>query len=138
MEIGENLGKESAHLGHGNGFCEVEIEAGLEAELFVFGEGIGGEGDEEGAGGLSLEGFEDFFGGGNAVHDGHLDVEEDEVVGEVASGVEGLEAVFDEGGMDAAAVEDELDDLAVVGVIFGDEDFEVAEFFCGPGLVFAT
>lgn len=108
-------------FGGADGFAEVVVHAGGSAGLAVADEGVGGEGDDVGGGAGGGMGAE-VAGGFEAVHLGHLDVHEDDVVGLALDGGEDLEAVGGEVGAVAEAGEHVEGDLLVHDVIFGEED----------------
>lgn len=111
-----------------DGFAEVVVHAGGEALLAVAVDGVGGEGDDPGTGIVGLEGVAtaELAGGLEAVHPGHLDVEEDDVEGDAGGDVEDFQAIADEFGMIAKTLEEKGDDALVYEVVLGDEDAEGA------------
>ncbi len=102
---------------------DVVVHAGGEAGVAIALEGVGGEGDDAGLA-LGGEVGADLAGGLEAVHLGHLEVHENEVVGAAFEGAEGFEAVGDSVGAVAEAFEEAEGDLLVNEVVFDDEDGE--------------
>ena len=107
--------------GGADGLGEVVVHAGLKAALAVSGDGVGGEGDDDGAT-LGGEDFADAAGGLEAIHNGHLAVHEDDVVGVKVEEAEGLLAIGCEVAGVAGALEEGGDELGVNGIVLGDED----------------
>lgn len=123
MGAAEGLGDD----GGADGFAGVVVHAGFEALLAVAFEGVGGHGDDPGA---ALDGVlgAEAAGAFEAVHDGHLHVEEDYVVGVAGDGGEGFGAVEGVGGGVAEFLEEEAGDALVYGVVLDEEEAEgVAE-----------
>ena len=99
---------------------EHAVETGGGAALAVFGKDVGGEGVDFRLG--VGEACADRAGGFEAVEFGHAQVEEDEIERLRECGVEGGAAVFHDARGKAAALEHALDELAILRLIFGDED----------------
>lgn len=108
-----------------DGFAEVVVHAGGEAKLAVAVDGVGGEGDDPGVAVVGVASAQ-LAGGLEAVHLGHLDVEEDDVEGGAGGDVEHLESIADDLGLVAKALEEEGDDAFVDEVILGNKDAEGA------------
>lgn len=117
-------GKGFAELIEADGFREEVVHAGLEATFTIAGEGVGGEGDDDAGigGGVLAFAKADLGGSFEAVHFGHLAIHEDEVMGVVEGGGEGIAAVGGEFDLEAEAGEHAADDELIGGVILGDED----------------
>ena len=98
---------------------------GVEARFPVALHGVGGHGDDPdrqyAAFGWDRAG-PDLPGCFEAVHLGHLDVHEDEVVRELLDGLDGLDAVRGDVGAVAHRLEDEERDLLVDRVVLGQQD----------------
>lgn len=105
--------------------AEIPVHAGGDGGVAVFLEDIRGERDDEGAMGAWV--VADAAGGFESVHDWHLDIEKNDVVGMGRAGADGFEAVGDDIRLDAETAEEKADDLLVGDIILGDEDLEVSE-----------
>ncbi|MFM1941794.1 MAG: hypothetical protein RI897_776 [Verrucomicrobiota bacterium] len=108
-----------------DGFGEVVIHACAEAVFAVAVHGVGGHGDDGDGGwggGRGVGGGADCPGGFESIHDGHLAVHEDEVIGGIAEHFEGFLAVRGDIGLVAESGESFGGDDLVGGVVFDDEE----------------
>jgi len=105
------------------GLSDKAVHADGGAQIAIALEGIGGEGDDaRGAGGILAAA--DFAGGFVAVHLGHLDVHQDEIVGLGVASSDGLVAVAGDIRAVTKALKEADGDLLVDGVVFDEEDGE--------------
>ena len=103
-----------------DGLGEVVAHACGEAKFAILVHGIRSHGDdgEMGEAGIGADGF----GGGDAVHDGHLHVHEDDVVVVFGDLLNGGSAMFRDIDVDAGVFEKAKGDFAIEFVVFHEKN----------------
>ena len=124
--MSQGLAQDLAEFLGVEGFTEVAVHAGFQASSFIFGEGMGGDGDDPGMAGGSVEGFlvANSPGGQQSVHDGHLKVHEDQVERHLAPAGERLFTVVGFHKLVTPFSEQGGQNLTVHEVILDDQDSE--------------